>query len=239
MSSDNRSDDEVVYHFEFEDGTSWRFQVSLTGEDWNWTQAQDLPDWTRLDFHQCSHCPLSTDEHVRCPYAAALAEPATVTAMRVSFEQVSVRVLMRNREVRASTTLQRGMGSLLGLLGALSGCPHTNILKPMARYHLPFSSSDESLFRVMGTFLLGQYVRQQHQLSTDWQLTELRRIYGDLRQVNRGMSQRLKAAQEKDTGINSIVLLDLLAADVEYALKQYEGDLDENFREFLDRPGES
>lgn len=224
---------DVHYRLRFGDNAIWEFDVaSANGEQP--LQAKELPDWTRLGFHQCSHCPLSTEEYQYCPYAVALVEPARVTAMRPSHESVTVTVTSRSRTVTADTTLQRAMGSLLGLVGPFSGCPVTRILRPMARFHLPLSSPEETLFRTFGTYLLGQYLRQRRGLEADWQMVSLSQVYSDLRKLNYGMSSRLRAIQDEDAGVNSFVLLDLLAAEVGYVLEEYEGDLDASFREFLE-----
>lgn len=223
--------DKIHYAFGFNDGEQWSVTVELSVQP----LAVDppYPEWTRLGFHQCRHCPLSSEDVSHCPYAVALQEPARATVNRASHEPVSVTVFARTREIRAETTLQRAMGSLLGLIGPFSGCPMTAILRPMARHHLPLSSPEETLNRAFGTYLLGQYLRAQHGKTSDWDMRGLGAIYADLRVLNLGMSERLRASQQEDAGVNSFVLLDLLAADVGYALDQYEGDLDETFREFL------
>lgn len=223
---------DVHYHFRFDDHSVWECDVASVDGGQS-SQTENLPDWTRLGFHQCSHCPLSTREHEYCPYAVALVEPARVTSMRPSHEPVAVTVTSRSRTITADTTLQRAMGSFLGLVGPFSGCPVTRILRPMARFHLPLSSPDETLFRTFGTYLLGQYLRQRQGLEADWQMTSLSQVYSDLRRLNHGMSSRVRASQDEDAGVNSFVLLDLLAAEVSYALEEYEGELDESFREFF------
>lgn len=224
---------DVHYRFWFGDDSVWECNVASADGDPP-EQAENLPDWTHLGFHQCSHCPLSTEEHRYCPYAVALVEPARVTATRVSHEPVTVTVTSRSRTITADTTLQRAMGSLLGLIGPFSGCPVTRILRPMARFHLPLSSPEETLSRTFGAYLVGQYLRQRQGLEADWQMASLSQVYSDLRRLNHGMSSRLRASQDEDAGVNSFVLLGLLAADVRYALEKYEGDLDDSFREFLE-----
>jgi hypothetical protein len=83
----------------------------------------------------------------------------------------------------------------------------------MAWFHLPFSGTDETLYRAFGTYLLGQYLREQRGMSADWSMTELREVYRNVRLVNLGMANRLRAALVEDSGPNGLVLLDLLAAD--------------------------
>lgn len=223
----------VEYHFQFQDGAIWSFHVDMGSESLAPELPQFVPDWVRLEFQQCSHCPLAASEHTYCPYALALVEPALKTSRRPSHEPVELMVESQGRSTHANTTLQRAMSSLLGLIGPFSGCPVTAILRPMARYHLPLSTPDETLVRVFGTFLVGQYLRQQHDKTPDWNMDGLQGIYRDLRILNRAMSERLQAVQDEDAGVNSFVLLDVLAADVGAVLEQYEGDLDEIFQEFL------
>ena len=198
--------------------------------------AQNVPDWARLAFQQCPHCPLKAEAEAEraCPFALALQQPVRLLAGHASFEAVEVQVQHRGREVRQRTTLQRAAGSLLGLLGATSGCPHTRFLEAMAWSHLPFSSSDETLFRVLGTYLLGQHLKAQKGLVADWQLDGLREGYRNLRKVNQGMAKRLQAACNEDSSLNGLVLLDLLAADTLYSLEQSEGDLDSYFSWYFD-----
>lgn len=225
----------VTYEFAFEDRTAWTCSVPMnTASDW--PLRPPLPAWTRLEHCQCDHCPLRPEEIPHCPFAAALVEPVEAVWGRASFETVAVTVQARDRQTRVDTTLQRAMGSLLGLLGAMSGCPHTRLLRPMARHHLPFSSAGETRARVIGTYLAGQYVRRNHGLQPDWDLRQLRQAYSGLRQVNQGMSRRLRSLDSEDTGVNSLVLLDLLAADVGYMLEDYDGEMDSDFREFLEQP---
>jgi len=116
---------DVHYRFRFGDNSVWECDVA-SAEGEQPSQADNLPDWTRLEFHQCSHCPLSTVEYRHCPYAVALVEPARVTAMRASHEPVTVTVTSRSRTVTADTTLQRAMGSLLGLIGPFSCLLYTS-----------------------------------------------------------------------------------------------------------------
>ncbi|MCY1531835.1 hypothetical protein D9M68_670740 [compost metagenome] len=232
MVSEAADDSVIHYQFRFSDGRSWMHSIEL--EPHAAPLAEQLPDWTRLDFHQCGHCPLQVERSAHCPFAAALVKPVELLAQSPSYEQVEVEVRWRGRDIRQSTTLQRALGSLLGASGATSGCPHTRLLKPMAWFHLPFSGTDETLYRVFGTYLLGQYLRQQRGLSADWSMSELRQVYRNLRQVNLGMTARLRAAAVEDSGPNGMILLDLLAADTLYSLDRYEGELDRFFEVFFE-----
>ncbi|WP_251702167.1 DUF6901 family protein [Metapseudomonas boanensis] len=233
MTPKAMADSLVRYEFAFPDGHRWSHQVNLAeGEQGPCSQA--LPDWVRLGFQQCSHCPLDARQVACCPFARALAQPVEVLAHSPSYEEVNVTVFWRGREIRQHTTLQRALGSLLGVLGAACGCPHTRLLKAMAWFHWPFSTSTETLYRALGTYLLGQHLRLQRGLTADWSMAGLRDIYRNLRLVNLGMAGRLRAAAEEDSSLNGLVLLDLLAADTLYSLDSYDGELDEYFADFFE-----
>jgi len=233
MALEETDDSLIQYEFHFPDGRHWKHEVNLVPV----AQVQsdeELPAWTRLGFQQCSHCPLNEEESPQCPFAMALVKPVEVLTQCPSYEEVEVMVRWRGREIRQKTSLQRALGSLLGALGATSGCPHTRKLKAMAWFHWPFSTSDETLYRSLGTYLLGQHLRQLRGLEADWSMEGLREIYRNLRQVNLGMTKRLRTAAEEDSGLNGLILLDLLAADTLYSLDSYEGELDRFFQEHFE-----
>ncbi|MDH4562548.1 hypothetical protein E8F06_16255 [Pseudomonas sp. BN411] len=219
------------YEFGFPDGRLWVHEVDLAGKG---GRVETGPEWALLGFQQCSHCPLNAAEVRDCPFALALARPVAVLARSPSYEEVQMAVFWRGREIRQQTTLQRALGSLLGLLGATSGCPHTRMLRAMAWFHWPFSTSAETLYRSLGTYLLGQHLRRQRGLEPDWDMDGLRELYRNLRLVNLGMAGRLRAAAEEDSSLNGLILLDLLAADTLYSLDSYEGELDGFFAEYFE-----
>lgn len=195
----------------------------------------EKPDWARLGFHQCPHCPLKQDESPYCPFALAMVEPLRVLDGRNSYDPVDVEVLWRERRVEERTTLQRALGSLMGLISASSGCPHTRLLRAMAWFHLPFSNAEETLFRLLGTYLLGQHLRALRGLEADTDLARLPELYGNLRKVNKGVVERLRAASEGDYGINGLILMDLMASDTRDSLTHLEESLEPYFKEYLEK----
>ena len=48
------------------------------------------------------------------------------------------------------------MSSVLGLIMATAGCPWTDRFRPMARFHLPFASEAETVYRSVCMFLLAR-----------------------------------------------------------------------------------
>lgn len=223
---------EIIYNMMFESGRRWQHIIPLSIEP----LAPDavLPAWTQLDFHRCTHCPLlDAEAHPHCPLAAVLAVPVAALAGIPSWTPVTVEVTMPARTVVASTTLQRAAGSMMGLLSALSGCPHTRAMLPMAMFHLPFSTSEETFFRIMGTYLIAQHLRKREGDSADGDMHGLLEIYSRLRAVNNGMANRIRAAAEHESSVNAIVLLDILAADMSASIEDQENDWQAMFAAYL------
>lgn len=199
----------LVYHFQFPDGHEESLQV---GGAPNAPQTE-LPSWTELGFQQCANCPLSTADTPHCPMAVRLVPLVELFGKVRSYEEVTAKVETDERTVSKRTTVQRVLRSLMGLLSATSECPHVDFLRPMAYFHLPFSSAEETVYRVASTYLLAQYFRRQQGKAADSGLEGLKAHYHELQQVNAAMAKRLAeiSAHESDSSVNALVLLDVFA----------------------------
>ncbi len=204
-----------VYNFQFSDGNIESFPVP-TPE----IQEMDLPAWTKLEFHQCAHCPLSSATVSHCPMAVQLVKLVGVFGKRHSYDTVAVNVDSAERRVTKSTTVQRALGSLLGLLIAASGCPKVEFLKPMAHFHLPFSTSKETIYRVTSMYLLAQYFVVQENRTPDWNLGGLKTHYQELQPINAAMAKRLRVIGIEDGTVNALVLLDLFAKALPFSINE-------------------
>ncbi|MBV6321799.1 DUF6901 family protein [Duganella violaceipulchra] len=211
----------VVYHFRFADGQSARCAV---GDDAGDSPA-DFPAWTALALQQCPNCPLQPDSTPHCPMALRLVPLVAIMGKLRSYEQVEVRVEMAERSVAKLTTVQRGVGALMGLLVASSACPHADFLRPMAHFHLPFASEEETIYRAASTYLLGQYFIARDGGVPDWELDGLKARYLALQTVNSAMAKRLRHAVDEDGAINGLVILDLLAKALPYSIDDKLDDI--------------
>jgi hypothetical protein len=213
----------IRYGFDLPDGS--KKQVDLRFDPANFrliNQAPaDPPFWTELKFSQCANCPLNADQHSHCPSALHMASAVESLKDLVSFDAVGVTVTQAERTVHSETTAQQAMSSVLGLIMATSGCPWTDRLRPMARFHLPFASEAETVYRSVCMFLLARDLvgaGGTHGFAT------LKDLYENLHVVNRDMSRRLGAATRTDPARNAMALLDsyttLLPAALESSLQE-------------------
>lgn len=179
-----------------------------------------LPAWTQLAFCQCPHCPLAAADHPHCPVAVSLVDITRGFAEIVSFAEVEVTVVTKERTVSHHTTAQRAMSSLLGLLFVTSGCPHTRYFKPMAFFHLPLATERDTIFRVAGMYLLAQYFRRSEGVADDPELAGLAAIYDNLHLVNVGIAGRLRSALSSDSSINAVIILDMFTKALPFVIQE-------------------
>ena len=211
----------IRYRFLFQKGKEATVEVKidkLTMESVA-DHSGNPPDWCRLDFHQCPNCPLRADRHPYCPLATRLVLLMTACHDVLSYDEVDVEVTIPERIVSKRTTAQRAVSSLMGLVMATSSCPHMAFLKPMARYHLPFASEEETIFRAVSTFFLAQYFSHKLAPITNFDLQILKKNYGEIRVINAAMISRLRTVSEQDSVVNAIIMLDLFAKTLPYSIE--------------------
>jgi hypothetical protein len=193
----------------------------------------DQPAWARLGFHQCPHCLFQPEDHPSCPLAASLAHAVSRFDRILSFDTVRVLITTPERIVEQNTTAQRGLCSLMGLIIATCECPYTDFFKPMARFHLPFSSEEETIWRATSSYLLAQYFRKRDGHEVDFAFAGLDRIYRNIHTVNVAVANRIRAASEKDSAVNAIILLDMFATTMPLVIGEALEELRPLFAPFL------
>ena len=222
MQTSDMENLEIQYRFRLEDGQEEVFQFRLDPIDLETDPSciSDLPEWTRLEFHQCVNCPLELKPAARCPAAVSMVGLVSRFAELLSHDRTLVVVSTFEREIWAETSVQRGICSLMGLLMATSRCPMTGFFKPMARFHLPFASTQETIWRATSTYLLAQYFTQQDGGQPDFVFDGLSRIYSDIQTVNISFAKRLRSACNNDSMVNAIILLDMFAQSMPSAIDE-------------------
>ena len=209
---------DYVYTLTTPEGVQQRIPIELVDDAIAIPDRFSPPAWAALTYHQCSHCPLDKETHRYCPIALNLAYLLPESALGDSFQTVTLEVDTPQRQYRQTTTLQRALSSLFGLICALSDCPHTRFLRPMARFHLPLSSASETLVRSASLYLLQQHMADR--LDSQAPLAELNARYAALNELNRCFTRRLRGKRTSDAPINALVLLNVTAREMHWNLEE-------------------
>jgi uncharacterized protein DUF6901 len=222
-----------LYTFEFPDGTEKEFEVLLNAKTLELVTKKDLPKpaWTKLKYKQCEDCPLG-DEHEYCPVAVNFSALVESFKDSVSHESTNVRVQTSERIYEKATTLQKGLSSIIGMYMVTSDCPVMDKLRPMVRFHLPFGSMEETVYRAVSMYLTAQYLLMRKGKTPDWNLKKLVEIYRAVTHVNRGISNRLSSASEEDANMNAVVILSAYAEMVPFSIEHRLAELEYIFSEY-------
>jgi hypothetical protein len=225
------------YNFAFANGKTCTFEVRLDDETSNLiTQPRDsYPDWALLKNNQCPQCPLDAATHKYCPVAANMVDLVEYFRDFNSIDRVVLTIEAKTRKYVKEASVENGISSLIGLYMATSGCPIMEKLKPMARFHLPFASTEETRHHAISTYLLAQYIRYKHGQTPDWELKGLGKLYEDIRDINRTFVNRLKDASKLDASSNALVKLDCFAMDISFLIDHNAlQKMEKNFKVFLE-----
>lgn len=227
--------DTIVYHytFEFEDGDKKHYDVNIDPSNCKLLNSppEILPDWTELNRNQCPNCPLDSTEHKSCPAAVNVASVVDNFGEIISHKSVHVRVDTRKRTVTSNSTVQRALSSLLGLLIATSDCPRTRFFRPMAYFHLPVASQEETVFRAISTYFLAKYFKGEK--TEIFNLDSLCEIYANMQLVNEHLVKRLQSCTKGDATKNAVVLLHLLSCVLPLSLEESLDNLRPLFKELI------
>jgi hypothetical protein len=225
----------ILYKFQAGDGTEKEFETVLDGKTLGLRNdlPPHLPGWTKLSFNQCENCPLGSEvEH--CPVAANLSGLIEAFKFSTSYESVFVVVETPERTYAKQSTIQNALSSLMGIYMVTSNCPILDKLRPMVRFHLPFASATETVYRSITTYLLAQYFKKQRGKTPDWELERLVDIYKEISKVNKGMWNRLSAASSFDANVNALIVLNTFGDALRFSIKKGLDDLEKLFGNYME-----
>lgn len=210
------------YTFRFAHGQEKQFTVCLDYGtlEFQHEERKAYPAWTALDFNQCPNCPLKTAQSPHCPVAKNLTDLIDFFRNFMSFEEVDVTVESQNRKYSKHTSLQEGVGALMGIFMVTSGCPILDKLRPMVDIHLPFLTPEETAYRFVSMYMTAQYFRRQKGKKADWNLDDLLTLLEEIDKVNKSFCKRLNAIHIKDASLNAVIILDMLSAYTGISIKK-------------------
>ncbi len=114
-----------------------------------------------------------------------------------------------------------------------SNCPVMDNLRPMVRFHLPFATMDETMYRAVSMYLTAQFLLMRRGEKPDWELKNLIGIYDAVAHVNRGMSRRLSNASSEDANVNAVIILSTRGNMVPHYVESSFAELEHMFSKCL------
>ena len=214
----NNNDLSYIYRIS-PDGADEKFEIKITpGQPFHSADGslEKAPEWTLLGFCRCSVCPFDESSSKRCPAALSVAGVIEFFKDLISYHKVNAEVFSPGRKTSASLPAQEALGSLMGLCLAVSGCPVLKDFETMARFHLPFASTDETMYRIVGNYLIKQYFIKEEGGEPDWRLEGLTEFYDRVARLNTNLAERIRLSTNEDAAVNAVIILDNYAKNVKY-----------------------
>ena len=213
------------YHFEFPDGGFKDYHIALDPRTLSFMRedtGREPAVWTRLTFEQCHCCPLTPESHPRCPIALNIMELVFNFMDLFSYHDCTVTCETAERCYSKKTSVMEGLSAIFGVVMATSDCPIMEFLKPMARFHLPFATIEETTVRTASMYLLAQYFRYKDQPGMKFDFKILEKHYAKVQQVNEGLLRRINSVSSEDADKNAIITLhslsQFLSMEIDYSL---------------------
>jgi hypothetical protein len=206
----------ITYQLQYQNGNERRFEVDIERPERMAEQgAESHPEWTLLANNRCPNCPLDQERVRYCPAAIEIEEIAADFADTTSIERTDVWVHTAERSYFKNTDMQSALKSLFGLVMASGPCPILSRLRPLAHFHLPFATLQETIHRLVGTYLINQYLHHNDGERHDWELHGIEQLYRELKIVNIQLMKRIRLASKEDASINAIQTFISIASIVE------------------------
>ncbi len=220
----------IRYQFVFPDDKTIEYEITLDSETCELITPEkpDIPFWCKLDYMKCDDCTKQTEGIDYCPLAVNSIDLIDHFQDVLSYDVIDVIVETSERlYFKNQISVQQALGSLIGIIMVTSGCEDLDKLRPMVRFHLPFASIEETVYRTTSMYQLAQYLRVQHGLDPDYEMKELIGVYKKIHNINVNFVKRLQKATEKDANLNAVAILDtfsqMIPFSIEDTLKNFEG----------------
>lgn len=232
----SNSDISIRYHFIFDNEQTIDYEIKLDSETCESIipERTDIPFWCRLDYINCPDCIQQSTGFDHCPLAVKSIDLINLFRNAVSHDIVDVVVETDERNYsKSQIPVQRALGSILGIIMVTSGCEDLDKLRPMVRFHLPFASIEETIYRATSMYQLAQYLRTKHGFEPDLDMGGLIKTYKKIHRINVNFVKRLQKATEQDANLNAVVILDTFSQMVPLEIQESLDDFEKLFSPYL------
>ncbi len=211
----------IEYTFTLEDGKVLTYHIDFNRPREKMLNLEQHPVWTQLTFHRCPNCPLSSEEYSHCPAAIDAHEIVAGFNEILSCKAASITVKTPDREYFKFTDAQTGLRALIGFVMASSACPILSTMRGMAYFHLPFASMDDTVYRMVSSYLLRQYFQYKKGQPPDLELNGLKLYFQEVQAVNFNFLERIRAGCEADSNLNVLATLFTIASMLSLSLERH------------------
>ena len=211
----------IVYQFRLANQERKVFSILIDPKTISLIQhgVVSIPEWAKLEYHQCECCPFEKTEHPYCPIAVNINNIVIEFRGMVPTDNCQVICITPERTYMKKTSIMEGLASIYGVVMATSNCPVMDFFKPMARFHLPFSTSEETAVRATSMFLLRRYFEYGSDTPHRFDFKQLEQIYTNVIAVNKGLYTRIKSLETGTVEKIAVIILNSFSLSLSLGFK--------------------
>jgi hypothetical protein len=155
----------------------------------------DLPDWVKLEYHQCPICPFKSENVTFCPAAFELQDVIHQCSDCISYERVELSRIAEEGTVTTETDMQKALFAVIGEKAISSACSLLNSRQWSLGYYSILSTPENLFYRSISSYLMRQFFTSPGIYDPDLKghldnLDEVIHIFGNLLQRIRGVSSQ-------------------------------------------------
>ena len=197
------------YQIKPETGVQFSFNVEnhkdLDPQELN--SHSDLPDWVKLEYHQCPTCPFKSKNVTFCPAAFELPDVILKCSSSISYERVELSRIAEEGTVTTETDMQKALFAVIGEKAISSACSVLNSRQWSLDYYTILTTPENLFYRSISSYLMRQYFASPGNSDPELKghldyLDEVIDIFGSLFQRIRGKSSQ----DASNNALGSIVM---------------------------------
>ncbi len=167
----------------------------------------DLPDWVKLEYHQCPICPFNSENITFCPAAFEMQDVIHQCSSCISTERVELSRIAEEGTVTTETDMQKALFAVIGEKAISSACSVLNSRQWSLDYYSILTTPENLFYRSISSYLMRQYFASPGKCDPDLKghldyLDEVIDIFGNLLQRIRGKSSQ----DASNNALGSIVM---------------------------------
>ena len=197
----------IIYHLKTATGKPLRFEIhnrkDVKPADMN--ACTDVPDWVKLENHQCTICSYKIEDMTYCPAAFDLQDIIAHCCNAISYEKVELSRMTDESTVIINTDMQKALFAVITERAISSACTVLNSRQWTVNYYSMPTTMDNLMYRSISSYLVRQLVKASTTHEFDFRLTDHFGFIDELISVFRTLFKRVKNVCSKDANNNAIV----------------------------------
>ena len=159
------------------------------------SQSLNVPDWVKLEHHQCKLCPFKTNDTKFCPAVYELQDIINECRECVSFDRVELSRVSGGGKVTTETDMQKALFAVIAEKAISSACTVLNSRYWSLDYYTILTTPENLFYRSISSYLARQFLLSPDKCAPDLEghlnyLDEVIDVFGSLLERIRGLSVR-------------------------------------------------